>query len=125
MAKPRRERYALLKLVVGAGSVAAVMITWLGFARSSDARIEAWATQQEPTETPMPSPTERSSPVATGTDPPGAAVTPVELDFTPSAVPTPRPATETTASPTESFSVDEDPTTAPSRPSRGRTSRGS
>lgn len=46
MAQPHGERYSRLKLLIGLGSVAGVMLTWLGFARSSDARIEAWQLAQ-------------------------------------------------------------------------------
>ncbi len=82
MAQPQRERYVLLKVLLGIGSVVGVMLAWLGFARSSDARIEAWeiaqqaevavvATTSQPTATvAAPSSAAGSAPTTTATSEP-------------------------------------------------------
>ena len=101
MTEPRRERYGTMKVVLSVGSVADLMFAWLGFARSSDARIEAWATVQQPLETPI------------------ATVTSTPVIVTPSASETPVAASTPTVEPSAT------PVEAPTTPPRARVSRGS
>ena len=135
VAQRQGDRYGFLRLVVGAGSVAGVMFAWLGFARASDVRIEAWELQRQVEETPpistpisteLPTAVSAATPTPTarptdGTHAPGTSTT--EPSVVPAAPPSATRVSPTAISATEM--VEEDPTTQPTPTSRARTSRGS